>query len=325
MDPTRSTAPTLIVPRPIRTVLGEVAYDRFGITDAHNHVWIEPVPGANPANPVLDRYPEIRAELELYRAAGGQSLLDCQPQGCGRDANRLASLARETGVYIAASTGFHREIYYPPNAPIFAMQAGQVAEFLLRELEVSLKETEDSPTPVRAGFIKIALEKTWAETPLRALEGAAAAAHQTGALLEIHTEKGALAEKALVYLESQGVAPRQIVFCHMDKRPIFSLHAELARYGVLLEYDTFFRPKYDPETNVWPLVRQMAAAGLSASLALATDMGGPDLYQTLGSGPGLAGLPVQIRQHLRQMGLSEDEVRQMLGANIARRLAGFNN
>jgi predicted metal-dependent phosphotriesterase family hydrolase len=92
---------------------------------------------------------------------------------------------------------------------------------------------------------------------------------------------------------------------------------------VLLEYDTFYRPKYSPETNVWPLIEQMAAAGLSDRLVLATDMAETDQYLAAGRGPGLAGLPAKIKARLERMGIPEPAIQQMLGGNIARRLAGI--
>ncbi|MFH1185812.1 MAG: hypothetical protein V1755_12370, partial [Chloroflexota bacterium] len=79
--------------RPVMTVQGPAAYETLGITDAHNHVWISPVPGANPSGPVLDQFDAIQRELVEYREAGGKTLLDCQPGGCGRDANKLLALS----------------------------------------------------------------------------------------------------------------------------------------------------------------------------------------------------------------------------------------
>ncbi len=94
-----------------------------------------------------------------------------------------------------------------------------------------LSETLETHSPVRAGFIKIALESTWADCPHAALEGAAFAALKSNALMEIHTEKGALAEKACFYFIDLGLLPNQLVLCHMDKRPDSGLHKELARAG----------------------------------------------------------------------------------------------
>lgn len=308
--------------RPVITVQGPLPSESLGITDAHNHLWIEQVPGADPSAPVLNQYQPILNELIEYRQKGGGSLLDCQPEGCGRDGNRLLALSKESGVNLIACTGFHRKKYYPPNHWLWTVDAQKVCDFLCSELEQGLIETLDTRFPVKAGFIKIALEATWADCPQAALEGAASAAHRTKALVEIHTEKGALAEKAFGYFTDLGVFPEQLVFCHMDKRPDIGLHRELARLGVLLEYDTFYRPKYNPLANVWPLIEQMVHAGLSDRIAVATDMAEAELYHFFGSGPGLASLPGELQDQLIEKNFPETVRKQLLGGNIASRLAG---
>lgn len=307
---------------PIRTVLGEIPSQQLGVLDAHNHAWIEPVPGAHPTAPVLNDFDAIQEELCRFRAAGGSGLLDCQPPGCGRNARRLAQLSAASGVHIITCTGFHRARYYQPDYPLFSMSSTEIAGLFLRELTVSVSETEHMASPIRAGFIKVALEQRWNECALNAIEAAAAVARETRDSIEIHTEKGALAEKAVLYFEAQGVKPQQLVLCHMDKRADSSLHAQLAKHGVLLEYDTFYRPRYNPEANLWPLIVKMVDLGLSEHVALATDMATTGLYQAPGNGPGLASLPGQIRSRLQNLGSPQTSIRQMLGANIASRLAG---
>jgi phosphotriesterase-related protein len=306
------------------TVQGSVSYESLGITDAHNHVWIETVPGTPPENPVLNQFDLILKELVDYHQHGGGSILDCQPGGCGREGNRLLALSRASQVNLVACTGFHRRKYYPPGHWLWEAGAQQVCDYFVSELEHGLQETLQAASPVRAGFIKLALEATWADCPQAALEGAAAAAHKTGALLAIHTEKGALAEKACIYFTGQGVLPTQLEFCHMDKRPDLSLHKALASFGVLLEYDTFFRPRYCPQANLWPLLEDMVGAGFSDRVALATDMAEAVQYQFIGGGPGLASLPTQIQDQLIVRDIPEAARKQLLGGNIARRLAGLH-
>ncbi|MEZ4519528.1 MAG: hypothetical protein R3C44_22755 [Chloroflexota bacterium] len=122
-------------------------------------------------------------------------------------------------------------------------------------------------------------------------------------------------------LSGPGVSPDRLVFCHVDKRPDFGLHRELAEAGVMLEYDTFFRPKYDPANNVWPLIGKMADAGLAGSVALATDMAEPSLWSRQGGTPGLMGFFTIIKSGLEDMGLPQSEIDALLGGNIAGRLA----
>jgi len=311
------------IQRPVMTVRGLLPFEKLGITDAHNHVWIEPVPGADPNAPILDQFDLILQELIEYREYGGATLLDCQPGGCGRNGNKLLALSMESGINLIASTGFHRKKYYPENYWLWVASPQKVSDYLCSELEIGLDETLETPSPVRAGFIKIALEAIWKNCPQAALEGAASAALTTKALLLIHTEQGALAEKASLYFSDLGVSPHQLVFCHMDKRPDPSLHKELAKLGVLLEYDVFYRPKYNPVATVWPLIEHMVNAGFSDSLAFATDMAEADLYHFIGGGPGLKSLPGEIQETLSEKGYPETARKQMLGGNITRRLAGI--
>jgi predicted metal-dependent phosphotriesterase family hydrolase len=316
--------PAVPTPKPVQSVLGEISHEIMGITDTHNHVWIDKVPGAHPASPVLDQFDAIRTELLAYKAAGGGSILDCQPGGCGRNASHLAELSGLTGVNILACTGFHRRKYYAQDKNPFHLDETQSSQLFISELILGTEETISQVDPVRAGFIKIALESDWSACPHVLLEGTAAAARETGAVVQIHTEKGALAEKIVVFFEKRGVKASQLVVCHIDKRPDFSIHKELASCGILLEYDTFHRPKYQPEANVWPLVEKMVQAGLSENVCLATDMAEAEMYTAIGGGPGLASLPGVIKTQLQTMEIPESDIRKILGGNIARRLAGLN-
>lgn len=110
------------------------------------------------------------------------------------------------------------------------------------------------------------------------------------------------------------------MICHIDKRPDFSLHHDLAIMGVLLEYDTFYRPKYEPQKNLWPLIQRMVADGLEDSVALATDMAEVKLWSLPGHGPGLGGFLTIIGRRLKEIGL-ESSLGKLLGGNIAHRLA----
>ena len=312
------------IPHPVTTVQGPIPSESLGITDAHNHLWIEPVPDADPSNPVLNQFDLILKELVEYREKGGETLVDCQPGGCGRNGNQLLALSKASKVNLIACTGFHRKKYYPKSYWLWEAKAEKVCDFLCSELQQGLSETLNLPEPVKAGFIKIALESTWADCPSAALEGAATAALKSKALIEIHTEKGALAEKACIYFTDLGLLPSQLALCHMDKRPDIGLQKELARFGVLLEYDTFYRPKYNPSTNLWPLIDQMVSAGFSDRIALATDMAESELYHFIGGGAGLASLPGEIQIQLTKREIPESVRKQMLGGNIARRLAGIN-
>ena len=94
----------------------------------------------------------------------------------------------------------------------------------------------------------------------------------------------------------------------------------------MLEYDTFFRPKYTPERGVWPLIREMAAAGLAGQVALATDMADAALWAELNVGtgqvgaPGLLGFFTIVRSGLNRLDLPEETIARLMGENIGGRL-----
>ena len=305
----------------VTTVLGPVAPSKLGVVDAHSHVWIEPVPGGAPDAPVLNGEAAITQELIQYRAAGGGAIVDCQPGGCGRNGRILRQIAQNSQVHLIACTGLHRRIYYPPDAALWQMNAEAAADLFVTELTTSLAETAVDEQPVRAGFIKIAGEATLAQTPHHLLEAAAAACHTTGCAIEMHTEKGAAVEDFLQFFVDRDVAPQRLIFCHVDKRPDFAFHQAIAQSGAMLEYDTFFRPKYNPEQNVWPLLEKMVEAGLAEQIALATDMADSGMWQQLGGQPGMTAFLTQIQLRLAQMEPDEKTIKQLMGGNIVRRLA----
>jgi phosphotriesterase-related protein len=304
----------------LTTVLGPLPCDRVGVTDAHQHVWIERVLGADAGGPQLEDLSLARAGLAAYKSAGGSALVDCQPDGAGRNAAVLAALSRNSGVAIVGCTGFHLRKYYPPDHWLFDASEAEAGDYFIRELQDGVSESP-AGGPIRAGFIKVACSADLAATPMRLLAAAAEASRQTGAAVLAHTDQGASAEAILRVLADLGVEPKRLILCHMDKRPDAGLHQALAQAGALLEYDTFFRPKYDPDRNVWPLVERMLADGYSRSVAFGTDLADPGNWRD----PGPAGLPVMLIPRLAALGCAPDVIAALTGKNIVARLASVES
>jgi len=305
----------------VMTVLGWVDPAELGITDAHNHIWIEAVPGIPAGMPRLDDQAAILKELLDYRQAGGGAIVDCQPSGCGRNGHKLLELSKDSGVHVIASTGFHRRQYYPPDFWLFQASSTQACDLFVTAIESSILEASEVTESVQVGLIKIACEARLEDTPQTLLEAAAEASRLTDTAIAIHTEKGSQAERILEFFQARGVSPQRLVICHIDKRPDAGLHKELAQAGAMLEYDTFYRPIYEPEKNVWPLLKKLIEEGLVSQIALATDMGNAELWSHLGNGPGLAGFITVVRSRLESMGIPPPTIDRLTGINIATRLA----
>lgn len=307
----------------ILSVLGPLPQVLDGHIDAHTHVWIQPEPGTPSGGPTLNDPERSLTEVRSFAAAGGAALVDCQPGGAGRDGRRLSWLSQASGVPIVGCTGFHRRLYHPADSSLWTRDEDELTEHMVSELDASIgfQECRDDSQPAAAGFIKVAIEATLAGSPLGALSAAAYAAATTGAAVQIHTEQGAAAEEVVTFFMDRGVLPGQLLVCHIDKRPDHGLHVALAQTGVNLEYDTFFRPKYDPEQHLWPLIDHMVSAGHASSVVLATDLADSAQWESYGGGPGLAAFPSQIPARLAARGVSPESIDLLTGGNIARLLA----
>ncbi len=302
----------------IQTVTDPLPVEAVTLADGHAHVWIQPPDGVDPAAR-LDLHDEaaICAELTDFRAAGGALLVDCQPGEAGRDARMLARISAATGVRITATTGFHQRKYYPPDCWLWSASAEEAAAYFIEELTIG---TRESGGTIRATTIKVGYEGVITGQTRTLMEAAAEASRQTGALILFHTERGVNVEALLPFFSARGVPPERLYLCHVDKRPDAGLHRELAQAGVLLGYDTFARPKYDPDRTTWPLLTALVEAGLGGHIAICLDLALAELWQHYGGGPGLLFLPGQIVPRLRALGLPSQTVHDLTGGNIARRL-----
>jgi phosphotriesterase-related protein len=224
-------------------------------------------------------------------------------------------------VNIVACTGFHLEVYYPDGNTLWQMSLDDAAEYFMGEIESGLQETRRNNEAVFPGFIKVAVQEKLENTPQHLLEAAVEASKRSGLAIEMHTERGAGVENFLDFYSKKKFDLDRLIICHMDKRPDAGLHQELVQAGCVLEYDTFFRPKYLPEKNVWKLIPEMVTAGYHRSLVLATDLAESDLWAKIGGGPGLTGFVKKIMKRLEKIIDDRNIILDLMGANIARCLA----
>jgi phosphotriesterase-related protein len=307
--------------RRVATVLGPRALPDGALIDAHGHVWISPPAGAPENAPVLDREQEIAAELAVFADAGGSAVVDCQPPGAGRDARRLVRLAEASGVAIVAATGFHLRPYHGAGESVWTASADAARERFLAELRDGMVE-DGERLRARAGIVKVAHPGAMDAGTERLLSAAAAAAAAAGVLLVVHTERGAGVEGLVDFLGDLDVSSRDVMLCHIDKRPDLQLHQELARAGFLLEYDTFLRPQYAPEERAWPLVGAMLAHGHERSIACGLDLADHPMWRFGGHPVGMVGLRDVVLAGLQARGASARQVELLTGGNVAARLRG---
>jgi hypothetical protein len=141
----------------------------------------------------------------------------------------------------------------------------------------------------------------------------------------MHTEKGtAVEDRSCNFSSTRASHPQRLVFCHVDKRPDFAFHQAIAQSGAMLEYDTFFRPKYQPEQTVWPLLEKMIGARARGARSP-----WPPIWPTAACGLPSAGSPAwrpsspKFRRAWNNVErfLPATIYRDLMGGNIAHRLA----
>ena len=189
----------------LQTVTGPVPIEDVKLADGHAHLWIQPPKGITPkARLELNNPRLIEAELKDFRSAGGTTLIDCQPGGCGRDAGMLVKLSEATELHVTTTTGFHLSRYYPAGSWLWSASEKAAVDYFVNELTVSVQEKEG----VLATTIKVGYEGKIEGQTRVLMDAAAEAACQTGAALLFHTEQGQNVQELPLFFEDRGIPAR---------------------------------------------------------------------------------------------------------------------
>lgn len=313
----------------IHTVLGEIRPERLGFTQCHEHLMLSRGKPweINPALCMDDLEKSVR-ETESYRSAGGSALVEAQPVGCNRDSEGLVKIAERAGVFIIASTGFHKMQFYGEGHWIFTAEEKELAKLFISELTEGMCTGMDREyRPVRhkakAGIIKTALDSCGLQEPYERLFRAAARAQkETGAPLMVHIEKGSSPEMLASFLQKQGVRLEKVYFCHMDraceKEDSFR---NILACGISLEFDTIGRFKYHSDEKELELMRLVLDSGGEDQLLFSLDTTRDRLRAYRPEGVGLAYILETFLPAMRKAGITESQIRKISVENPAGILA----
>lgn len=296
----------------IMTVLGEVAPDAIGATDSHEHLFIR---GGMPVllypDFRLSDYDRIVYDAKLFKAAGGSAIVEMSPIDWGRDVASMVKLARETGLHIVASTGFHKISYYSDIHWIYDYKEEDIAQLVCDELEIGMDlGNYKGPLTVRAlakaGVIKVATrQEPFSDVERKLLRVAAFAHRRTGAPIITHTDEGKLALEQISFLTQYGVPPSRIAISHIDRRLDLEYHKEVASTGASLEYDALTRVTKGFNITTTQLIVKMVRAGFSQQILLGGDISRRGYWRGYGGQPGLDFLVGDFRAGLVEAGLPQ--------------------
>jgi phosphotriesterase-related protein len=282
--------------RTVRTVLGDIAPETLGATDAHDHLYF-----AAPAfaGQELDDPAAARAELAAFREVGGAAVAQWTPFGLGRNAADLPALSRDAAVHLIAATGLHQAAHYAPEL-LDRLRADGLADFFTAELSEGMLDGDDPDGPrgtAKAGMIKVAGMFHGLDAHTREVMTAAARAHHaTGAPIGIHHEMGTAAVDVLALLHGElGVPVTSILLGHLNRFPDPGVHRELAASGAFLAFDGPSRTHHATDWRLLESLVDLAEAGHTDQLLLGGDNVLASSRSATGGAPGLPYLPRVLR------------------------------
>jgi 5-phospho-D-xylono-1,4-lactonase len=297
----------------IQTLLGPVSPDELGLTYVHEHLLTRPPLWRIREDPdyVLDSPERSLAELELFRRAGGGTLVEATARDYGRDARLLLDLAHQTAVRIIAVTGYNRGDYGDEAADT---AEGELVRIMLRDLRVGMDGTQ-----ARAGVAKLGTSyNVVLPVEERIVRAVGRVQAETGCPVLTHTTRGTLAVEQVDLLEASGADLGKVAISHMDQNLDFGLLDEVCSRGAYVIFDGPSKVKYAPDSARIEMLRLLVQAGHRDRLLVSGDMGRRSYLRAYGGGPGFEYILTKFVPRLRREGFDEELVRQLFVTNPAR-------
>jgi phosphotriesterase-related protein len=305
------------MPHVVRTVLGDIPSDQLGVTYMHEHLIIDsPIVAKDFPHIHLPSESEAIEEVGLCRAAGVQTMVDCMPTGSGRSAVKLAAISKATGMNIIATAGLHTDRYYLPTDELETMDAEDLAQVFIKDIQVGMEGTE-----FKAGQLKVVTSGSVIKDREKRLFEAVAIAHQvTGAPIISHCEHGTGALEQINLFSKLNIPLHKVTLSHTDKENDIGYHKEILSSGINVEYDQSLRQSEQDAPPSALLMKAMIDAGFIDQIMLGTDGARRSLWSSLGGSPGLAWLYSGWSKKLMEFGLNQAQLDKVFIHNPARTL-----
>ena len=235
----------------VETVRGPIDTADLGPTYMHEHIFVltadvqQNYPGEWGSE--SGRIADAATRLGALAAQGVRTIVDPTVVGLGRDLARIQRVAEQVPeLNIIVATG----LYTYDSVPLFFSYRGPALnEALGTEVPDPMVDmfvadiTEGiTGTGVRAGMLKCAIdEHGMTQGVERVMRAVAAAHHQTGVPVTVHTHPGSRAglEVKRVLCDSAGVDPGRVILGHSGDTTDCDHLADLADAGFMLGLDRF--------------------------------------------------------------------------------------
>lgn len=320
----------------IQTISGPVAPEDLGATLMHEHVdSISPggfYPSDDPdelALRALDPLPRLGIGA-LVDLTGRSRVVD------GHDLTTVRRLASRLSLHVVMGFSYYKD-------PLVATAGTDDLDTLTAIYVDKARQASDGLPAGIYGEVGTSLDDI---TPLEQLHlRAVTRAHlDTGLAISTHCTLGTMAREQAAILASEGADPTRVVIGHLDLRPDVDYLEGVLATGVTIGFDTFGKEWFDyrvpnsedagpgafvkrayhrPDDDRVAALAQLCARGYDDRIVLSCDMSGAEawLNPSTHGRHGYAYLPEVVLPRLRQAGVTDSSVRQMLVDNPARILA----
>ena len=316
----------------VATFRGPVPVAELGQVLTHEHLFVRDRElDANLPDPEWDEPALVEAAIDgltRLHGLGIRTVVDLTVPGLGRDVPLVAAVAARVPVHLVASTGWYATEVLPAALGTHGPERLVGGPDLLEELFVRDIERGIGGTGVRAGMLKVVVDRAGLTPDVRRVIAAAAVAHQqTGVPVTVHTHAPSGAgPEVLTVLARHGVAADRVVLAHCGDSEDLGHLRGLMDAGATLGMDRFGMEHVLPDDRRVRTVLSLLRLGYADRMLLSHDSAfysrvtPPSWRATHTPHWHLENIPRRIVPELLAGGATRDDVHQMLVRNPARLL-----
>jgi phosphotriesterase-related protein len=300
----------------VNTVLGQAPVDQLGLVLPHEHLIVDTYDVRRSAEMVLLEPETMVREVELFKAAGGGTLVDQTIYGLHPEPEKLAYISEKTGVHIIAGTGFYWDVYYPEW--LHSMSTADITKRLVTHI------TEGLPgTSIKAGFIGElgTHHREIKPTEKRVLEAAAHAQRETGTPIGTHALFTEIGIDQLNILEDAGADLDITIIGHCDTNRDLNYSRKLLKRGVWIAYDAVGQFDKQSDELRAQSIATLIAEGYLEKILISTDIAARSRLAIHG-GNGYAHLITHFLPKLKAAGITDEQIKTLTEKNPQKILAG---
>ena len=279
------------------------------MTYMHEHLRLDLSAEKKDPDCLLDEFDHISEELSGLAAQGLKRVVDMSCRGMGRDYDYIDRMEKATGIKVLVSTGFYKDPFMPSIVETSTVE--ELSSLMTNDIE---KGAEGSERKARI-IGEIGTSQNLMTANEEKVFRAAAITHEkTGVYISTHTTLGTMGWEQIYFLKSLGVSPEKIIIGHLDLANSEALILRALDEGVYIEFDTIGKIKYLSDEQRADFIKTCCGRGYSKQLLLSMDITRRSHLKANG-GPGYAYLVDSFLPRLRQEGIREQTITNMLNLN----------